>query len=139
MGKINVGRVILGGLLAGLIVNIGETILNLVVLASEMEAITTARNVPPVGGSAIAGFVIMCFGLGIAMVFLYAAFRPRFGPGPKTAAIVGVVVWVVTYAWSNVGDALMQLIPTGVMATALIWGFFESVLASVAGAAVYKE
>jgi hypothetical protein len=43
-----------------------------------------ARNLPPVGGGAIAYFVVMCFLLGILMVWLYAAVRPRLGPDPKT-------------------------------------------------------
>ena len=37
MGKINFGRVLLGGLVAGLVINIGEYLLNGVVLAKQME------------------------------------------------------------------------------------------------------
>jgi hypothetical protein len=139
MGKINVARVVLGGLLAGLIVNIGETVLNVVVLASQMEAVTQARNVPPVGGPAIAGFVIMCFALGIGIVWLYAAIRPRFGPGVGTAVIAGITVWLLSFGWAVVSDTLMQFIPTDVMGIALVWSFFEVMIASIAGAWVYRE
>lgn len=139
MGRINLGRVVLGGLLAGLIVNIGETILNVVVLASEMESVTQARNVPPVGGSAIAGFVIMCFALGIGIVWLYAAIRPRFGAGAGTAVIAGIAVWLLSFGWAIGGDTLMQFIPTGVSAIALVWSFFEVVTGAIAGAWIYKE
>lgn len=139
MGRINVGRVILGGLLAGLVVNIGETILNVVVLASELEALTQARNVPPVGGSAIAGFVIMCFALGIGIVWLYAAIRPRFGAGLGTAVIAGIVGWLLSFGWGIVGDTLMQFIPPSVSTIALLWSFFETVLGAIAGAWAYKE
>ena len=38
MGKINIARVIAGGLLAGLVINVSETILNTVVLGSQLEA-----------------------------------------------------------------------------------------------------
>src|SRR5262245_38070910 len=108
MGRINLGRVVLGGLLAGLVLNIGESLLNAVVLASDMEAVTTARNVPQVGGSAIAGFVLMCFALGIGLVWLYAAIRPRYGAGVKTALIAGIVVWLMAFVWAGLGNALMQ-------------------------------
>jgi hypothetical protein len=37
VGGINIGRVVLGGLLAGVVINLGETILNLVVVAQEIE------------------------------------------------------------------------------------------------------
>ena len=51
MGRINVGRVMLGGMLAGLVVNVSETILNVVVVASSMEAPLHERNLPPLGSS----------------------------------------------------------------------------------------
>ncbi len=38
MGRINMGRVIVGGLLAGLIVNISEFVLNTMVIGLDMEA-----------------------------------------------------------------------------------------------------
>ena len=55
MGRINVGRVVLGGLLAGLVINISETVLNLLVVAQAMEESLRARNLPALGGGPIAG------------------------------------------------------------------------------------
>ena len=52
MTRINMARVILGGVVAGLILNVGEVVLHKVVIAEEMEAAVQARNLPPVGGSA---------------------------------------------------------------------------------------
>jgi hypothetical protein len=37
MGNINIGRVILGGLVAGLVLNVGEFLLNGIVLADQMK------------------------------------------------------------------------------------------------------
>ena len=37
MGNLNFGRVILGGLVAGLVINIGEFLLNEVVFKQQME------------------------------------------------------------------------------------------------------
>ena len=39
-------------------------------------------------------FVVM----GIGLIWLYAAIRPRYGPGPRTAAIAGFVMWLITSA-----------------------------------------
>ena len=69
MRKINIGRVIAGGLLAGLVLNIGETVLNVLVIAEQMNAAAAARNLPPLGTREIISFDIMCFGLGIAIVW----------------------------------------------------------------------
>jgi hypothetical protein len=139
MGKINIGRVIAGGLLAGLVINIGETVLNAVVIADQMNAAVAARNLPPVGGRAIASFVIMCFGLGIATVWLYAAIRTRFGPGVPTAVLNGAVVWFFAILWPQMGDAVMQIFPMDVISVAVVWGLVEIVLGSMAGAWLYRE
>jgi hypothetical protein len=139
MNRINVGRVVLGGLVAGLIINIGEVVLNAVVLASEMEALTQARNVPPVGGSAIAGFVMMCFALGIGIVWLYAAIRPRFGAGLGTAVVAAIAVWLLSFGWGILGDTLMQFIPMNITGIALVWSFVEVLAGAIAGAWFYRE
>ena len=136
---INVGRVVAGGLLAGLVINISETILNLFVVAADMETALKARNLPAVGMSPIVGFVIFAFLLGIATVWLYAAMRPRLGPGVKTAVITGVVVWLLAYLYSGLGMMFMGFFPPGLMILTLVWGLVEVVVGSVAGAWVYKE
>ncbi len=139
MGNINVGRVILGGLLAGLVVNIGETILNLFVVARGMEDALKARNLPPPGGGAIGGFVLLAFLLGIATVWLYAAIRPRFGPGAGTAAIAGLAVWFFAYLYGGLGQELLGFFPAGLTMVTLLWGLVEIVLGAVAGGWVYRE
>lgn len=139
MGKINIARVIAGGLLAGLVVNIGESLLNAVVIADRLNAAIAARNLPPVGGREIASFVVMGFGLGIATVWLYAAIRTRFGPGVPTAVLNGAVVWFFTYLWPGMADAVMQMFPTEVITIAMAWGLVEIILASIAGAWIYTE
>jgi hypothetical protein len=139
MSQINAGRVILGGLLAGLVINISETALNLLVVAQAMEDSFRARNLPPLGGGPIAGFVIFSFFVGVVTVWLYAAIRPRFGPGVKTAAIAGLVVWFFAYLYGAVGMVLMGLFPAKVMTVTTIWGLPEIVIASIAGAWLYTE
>ena len=139
MGKINLGRVVLGGLLAGLVVNIGEAILNMVVIARQVEAAMLALNVPPIGSQAITGFVTLGFALGIAMVWVYAAIRTRFGPGVPTAVVAGVMVWFLSYAYPNAAMVIMGIFPANLIAIGTVWGLPELVLASIAGAWVYSE
>ena len=139
MAKINVGRVILGGLLAGLVVNISETVLNLFVVAQAMEISLSARNLPPVGVWAIVCFVCFAFVLGIVTVWLYAAVRPRFGPGVQTAAIAGLAVWFFAYLYGAVAIVLMGMLGKKVMLISTLWGLPEIVIASIAGAWAYKE
>ena len=139
MSTINVGRVILGGLLAGVVVIVGESILNLAVVAQTMNDALSARNLPPVGGGAIGGFVVGAFALGIVTVWLYAAIRPRFGPGARTAVIAGAAVWFLAYAYMGNAWILMGVFPVRLTAVTTLWGLPEIVLASLAGGWVYKE
>src|SRR5689334_25316067 len=100
MSKINFGRAILGGLLAGLVLNIGEYLLNEVVFKNQMEEMFRRLHVTPPGGNFIAIAVAITFLLGILLVILYAMIRPRYGPGPKTeigraSCRERVEIWVV--------------------------------------------
>ena len=139
MGRINVARVILGGLVAGLVINIGETILNLVVVGQAMEDALRARNAPAMEMGPMMGFVAFTFVVGIATIWLYAAIRPRFGAGAKTAAIAGLAVWFFAYVSPALGMALMGLFSMKLMTATTVWGLPEIVVASVAGAWLYKE
>ena len=125
MGQINTGRVILGGLVAGLVINIGETILNIPILGAESDAALQALGLEPFGGSVIAVFVAMGFLLGLLTVWLYAAMRPRFGPGPKTAVIAGLVVWVLGVVLASIGYGMLGLFPVRLLVIVAVWDLFE--------------
>lgn len=139
MGKINIGRVILGGLLAGLIINILEFIVNEPILGNQWKQAMEALNRPEMGTGSMIYYVIISFALGIAMIWLYAAIRPRYGAGPKTAIWAGIAVWFFAYFSGFVGMSIMGLFPGKLVLIAEVWGFFELIIASVIGAWVYKE
>ena len=139
MRGINTTRVVIGGIVAGLVINVSEFILNMVVLGADLNAAMSRLNLPPVGGQAIPVFVVLGFALGIATVWLYAAIRPRYGAGPKTALYAGAAVWFFAYLYSGVGMMVMGVFPGRLMAVGMIWGLGEVLLASVAGAFLYAE
>ena len=139
MSRLNFGRVILGGLLAGLVINCSEFVLNTIVIAADMEAAMKALNRPPMDSQMIMWFVVAAFALGIAAVWLYAAIRPRFGPGVKTAVTAGLAVYVLAYAYPSVFVAVINIFPTRPLIISLVWGLPEIVIASIAGAWLYTE
>ncbi len=139
MGKINVGRVILGGLLAGLIINVAESILNMAVMAESWELAMRELNVPPVVGGTIAVYMVVGFLLGIVAVWIYAAIRPRFGPGPKAAVLAGLIVWLLGYAWRLLSIGMTGLFDPGLLVLPAAWGLVEVVVATLAGAWLYRE
>ncbi len=139
MNKINMGRVLLGGLAAGLIVNIGNYLLNRVWLRDAMNVEFARLHLPEPGSDFIVTAVVLTFILGIAIVYLYAAIRPRCGPGPKTAICAGLMAWffVVLYAGVIIGTILR--FPHSLTLKRVVWGLFEYAVAAIAGAWLYKE
>jgi hypothetical protein len=140
MGKINLGRVIIGGLLAGVVLNVLEFLLNEPILGSQWAvAMEALGRMLPEGAGAIIGYIIWNFLMGIALVWFYAAARPRFGPGPKTAIYMGLAVWFVVWFLGFGGTLLAGMFPTNLVVITLIWEFFEVPIATLAGGWLYKE
>jgi hypothetical protein len=141
MAGINAGKVIVGGLVAGLVGNIGDFVTNFLFLQTDYTANAERLHLDPAAMTAAAAtiaFVVVDFIFGIVLVFAYAAMRPRFGPGPKTAIMAGLVpyvaVFVVLYGFTVGGMMTMSLYVKS-SACALV----TVMLASLAGGAVYNE
>ena len=141
MASINLGRVVAGGLVAGVVANAIDFVTNTYVLASDIAAWAPTRNLDPAAmnsGPVAATWIIVDFIFGLLLVLTYAAMRPRLGAGPKTAMLAGLALWaaitLVLFGFTQMGVFSMALFVKGSIA-ALI----NTLAASVAGAAVYKE
>jgi hypothetical protein len=139
MNNINLGSVLLGGLLAGLVLNVGEVLFNDVVLGTQMRDFFARYGMPEPGGAFLIAAVTLTFAVGILLVFLYALIRSRLGPGMKTALVAGLILWFAVYIYSGVVNALMFGLPIKVMALGIVWGLLEYLVAAMAGGWVYKE
>ena len=144
VGKINWGRILLCGLLTGglwfslvllIMAFVGKDFVMAVVAAAQ-------RNPNP---SALprwllnpAVFFALNLVIGLWMMWLYAAIRPRYGPGPKTAAVAAFAVWfigVVTDAFFGLSGIILPTTLVAPVAAALP----AMVLATVVGARYYQE
>lgn len=140
MGSINSARMILGGLVAGAVINACEFVLHEVVLKAEWKDALRAINRPGEFSAAqTAAYGAWGFGIGMAAAWLYAAIRPRFGPGPGTATTAGVAVWLVGYAGAMAGPAIQGLYPWRLIAVAVSVALVEIVGATILSAAIYQE
>ena len=138
---INYGRVALGGLVAGVVANICDNISNGILLTDDMNRMTSRLNLDPDVVSSQGVFVtwvVVDFIYAFLIVWTYAAVRPRLGPGPKTAIIAGLILWgaitAVLLGYQQMGvftfDSFLK--SAGLLA-------LSTILASLAGGAVYKE
>ena len=139
--NINVGRVLLGGLVAGVVGNALDFVNNTYLLASDMAVNAQRLNLDPAlltsTGVAVS-WIVVDFLFGFLLVFAYAAMRPRFGPGPKTAIVSSVTLYlavtVVLYGFMRTGFFTELL-----FLKASLYALVISILSGLAGAAVYKE
>jgi hypothetical protein len=139
---INRRRVIVGGLVTGLLLNMGEAALHAGVLSSASRAMYAALGrTEPADPMYLVWLVALTFAQGIAALWLYAAIRPRFGPGPKTALCAGLAVWFFSavYAAVYIYAGFPGLVPGTLVWTPVVWGLVQFPLATLAGAALYRE
>lgn len=139
MGKINWGRVFLCGLLTTVVWLIWVAI-SMHFLGRDFLAAAQALggSDPTTRPGAAVLLVLLNLLAGIWTMWLYAAIRPRYGPGPKTAAIAGFAMWLVCSAADGIWCLLVPIPPSalvGPIAAALP----AMVLAAVVGAWPYKE
>ncbi len=139
MAGINLRRLVAGGSAAGLFVWMLEGAASLLYLDGMTAALKAHDLAVSMSPTKIFLTIALSLLTGMTLVFLYAAMRPRFGRGPRTAVIAGVVMWVGAYLFSLAGYAMIGLYPASMLVT---WGFIglaEMIIAALIGAWVYRE
>jgi hypothetical protein len=107
-------------------------------MKAESDAFKPGLSDQMMTGSAIAGYIVMDFVLAILLVWTYAAIRPRFGPGIKTAFYAALLFWIL------VGISLSGYLHMGMMSAGLWWSFafiglVNFLLSAWVGARLYSE
>ncbi|MGA2146327.1 MAG: hypothetical protein ABSH49_15335 [Bryobacteraceae bacterium] len=103
MGKFNVSRLILGGIVAGIVADVLGFLVDGVLLAPLWTAGMKALGRPDFATNQWIWFNLFGIASGILVLWLYAAIRPRYGPGPKTAICAGLAVWFIGVLLPNAG------------------------------------
>ncbi|MGW8266612.1 MAG: hypothetical protein ACWGSQ_09610 [Longimicrobiales bacterium] len=139
MGGINVGRWLAGGVAAGIVTFVIEGIAS-VFYVEEMQAALGALglSMEMTGVVWVLTVLVSLLG-GLVLVFFYAASRPRFGPGPKTAVLVAVFLWCGGYLLSLIGYYLSGIYPGGMLVKWGVVGLVEMIIAALVGGWVYRE
>ena len=142
MGRINVSRVILGGLLAGVVFILVELIVEGifgVFGVSERELALEVSNKLTLGGFRyhIVNIVYL-FVFFIFAIWVYAAIRPRFGAGPRTALITALGFWFLLLLVA-INYLNMNVFPVKIVLVSLLFNMLELPPAIILGAWPYKE
>lgn len=140
MGKINVGRWILGGIVAGIVGDLLDIPVDGVWLAPMWNSQMAALGRPPLSGSQIVWFDAFGIIIGLVAIWIYAGIRPRFGPGVKTAIYAGIAVWIAGFLVPNFALMWVTHFYSGHLTGYTTLGaLVECVVGAIAGAALYKE
>lgn len=139
MRGINVGRWLLGGVAAGLVMWLVEGGASLLYMEQMEAALATHGLSMPVTPGMIATTVLVSLIAGLVLVFLYAAIRSRFGPGPKTAMIAAAALWSGGWLLSLIGYGMIGLYPAGLLTMWGAVGLAEMMIAALIGGAIYRE
>jgi hypothetical protein len=140
MERINISRVFLGGIVAGIVANILGYLVDGVILAPQWTAAMKLLGKGDFTTNQIVAFNVIGLAYGVFAVWLYAAIRPRYGAGPRTAICAGLAVWVAGVLLPNAGlMGVTGLFPSDLTTISTLAGAVEWTAAILAGAALYKE
>lgn len=140
--RINWSKVLLGGVIAGVVIIVIDFITNTYILGPKSVAELDAFK-PGLGSSMTQGggmwmYMVLDLLMGFLLVWLYAAIRPRFGPGPGTAVKAAVALWIMScisyYGWLQMG-----MFSAGLWWSFGIVGLINLVIAAIVGARFYSE
>ena len=137
----NLRRVILAGLLAGLLLNLGEAALHAGVLADATAAAVTALGRDPAGSNGgLASLIGITFVQGVLGLWLVALLMSRPMSRGAAAVIAGLVLWVLSavYAAIYVAAAYPSVLPDRVVWLPVGWDLIEYPLAIFVGALAYR-
>jgi hypothetical protein len=140
MAGINVNRWLAGGGAAGILIWVLEGLSSMLLYMDEVEAALAAHSMSmELSAGVMVLAVVISLIVGLTLVFFYAAARPRFGPGPRTAIIVAVALWFGGWLPSLIGYGMIGLYPTSLLIQWAIVGLVELVLAALLGGVIYRE
>ena len=139
---LNTGKVVAGGLAAGVVLNLIDYVVYTMVLADRVKAEANAFHPgmadTMMSGNAITVYIITDFIFGLLLVWTYAAIRPRFGPGPRTAMLAAFLFWIVL-AFCSSAMMLMGMTSANLWWTEVFINLVNFLIASWVGAMIYKE
>ena len=141
MPQLNTPRIILGGLAAGLVMNIVDAVTNGLLLGERWKAETEALNpalITKMGMAGTLGWIVVDFILGILTVWVYAAIRPRFGAGPSTSLKAAIVIWLAAHA-AYASYAFMGHHSWSLILASSLGGLVAALAGGYVGAMLYHE
>ena len=136
MGKINIHKLLVGGLVAGVVLSAIDVAMYGAVLKAPMADAWKAVGRPTMTDSQ--RDILLDFVVGVALVWVYAAILSRFGAGLGTALKAGIACWFLASVLSA-AFSVQGVMPLGVMIITALVLLVEYPIAVVIGAKFYSD
>jgi hypothetical protein len=138
----NLKSMSIAGAVAGVVMNAIDIIANMLIVDNGLRArldminpgLWAQMNAP----GRLVQYILIDFVFAFALVWLYAAIRPRFGPGPSSALRAAAYGFVV-YTTTQFLFVMMGLFTVKYVAGNAILTIVSYSAAALAGAKFYKE
>jgi hypothetical protein len=133
--KLNFPRIVLCGLIAGVSWHLLSAVALTLCGRELLDALQSQSEATRRSGLY---FLALDVAMGICALWIYASLQPRFGPGIKTAAYVGLVWWLIktlqSAKWVGLGFVPLHVtwVPLALTLPAIL-------IATTLGAWFYKE
>jgi len=142
MARINVGRVLLGGIVAAVVLFMADGFIHSKLLHEHWLAAMKAagRSVQAEDhGPDLTYFAVSELLRGLVLAWVYAAIRAHFGAGPKTAIIASLVVWALMFPIPFLSEVPIGFYSTTMLAMWSLYELITTLLAGLVAGALYKD
>ena len=131
-------RILLAGLVAGLVLDVLDAVTNAVLFGPSWAAAYKALGLPAENVGIPIFWTTFDLFAGFLIAWLYAAMRPRFGPGPRTAIYAAIVEWSLVHftLYSHLVDGVF---PAGPLLGTSVCELVSALVAGLIAGKLYTE
>jgi hypothetical protein len=135
---VNAKRILLAGLAAGLVLDALDATTNAVVFGASWARAYKALALPEENAGIPVFWMTFDLLAGVLLAWLYAAMRPRFGPGPRTAIYAALVEWTLIHftLYSHLVDGVF---PARVLLGTSVCELVSALVAGLVAGKLYSE
>ena len=124
----------ISGSLIGIVIVVGECVLNGVILADQLQASSLPATSEPKNQAALAIFFLLKMYLyGFIIIWFYQSICPKYGEGLKSSLVAGVFFAFLIWVWVMSSMYAAGYVTWEVTLTTMLWGMIEVPVATVLG------
>lgn len=138
MHAIHPVRILLAGLVAGVIIIVGEYVLNAILLADQWAELRQDYGIAVQGTTQVAAGGFLTLSYGVVLMWMFASMRASFATDFQTAIVTGYTFWSIAYLLFLLSVWASGFVTFAIAATSIAWGIVEAPLATIVGMKVYR-